>query len=238
MKKTIKWKVAQTAELQWWKNYLKDKDTAEYLNWKKNYWNELLSKVTDVIKPKNGDSILDAGCGPAGVFTVLNHCQVDAVDPLVDEYEKNLKHFRKTDYPFTSFHSLPFEDFETEKKYDIVFCMNAINHVSDLKKSFDKLIGLLKSNGLLVITIDAHNFSIFKFIFRLLPGDILHPHQYDITEYEKMIKDRNCGIIKQVKLKHEFFFNHYLLVGKKSISKNLSPVSFLPNSQPKPPDSK
>lgn len=215
MKKTVKWEIAQRAELQWWKNYLKDKDTVEYLNWKKNYWNDLLSKISDVVKLKEGDVVLDAGCGPAGVFIVLAQYKVDAVDPLVDEYEKNLKHFKKASYPFARFHSLPFENFETQNKYDAVFCMNAINHVSDLKKSFDKLISPIKKDGLLIITIDAHNFSLFKFLFRLLPGDILHPHQYDIKEYEQFLTDRNCEMVKRVKLKKEFFFDHYLLVGRK-----------------------
>lgn len=215
MDKTIKWKIAQAVELQWWKNYLKDKDTIEYLNWKKNYWNDLLGKISDVVKLKDGDAVLDAGCGPAGVFIVLEKYKVDAVDPLVDEYEKNLKHFKKVNYPFAHFHSLPFEDFETEKKYDAVFCMNAINHVSDLEKSFDKLISPIKKDGLLIITIDAHNFSLFKHIFRLLPGDILHPHQYDIKEYEQFLIDRGCEIVKRVKLKKEFFFDHYLIVGRK-----------------------
>lgn len=215
MNKTIKWKIAQTAELQWWKNYLKDKDTVEYLNWKKNYWNDLLGKISDVVKLKEGDAVLDAGCGPAGVFIVLDKYKVDAVDPLLDEYEKNLQHFKKANYPFAHFYSLPFEDFETQNEYDAVFCMNAINHVSDLNKSFDKLISPIKKDGLLIITIDAHNFSFFKSLFRLLPGDILHPHQYDISEYEKFLTDRSCEIVKRVKLKKEFFFDHYLLVGRK-----------------------
>jgi len=73
----------------------------------------------------------------------------------------------------------------------------------------------IKKDGLLIITIDAHNFSLFKYIFRLLPGDILHPHQYDISEYEKFLTDRSCEIIRRVKLKKEFFFDHYLLVARK-----------------------
>lgn len=213
--KTTQWKIAQKAELLWWKNYLKDKDTVEYLQWKKKYWKQLMDKFSDAVQPHALDTVLDAGCGPAGIYMVLDKCVVDAVDPLVDEYERNLSHFKKNNYPFVNFFSQPFEEFFVDKKYQLVFCMNAINHVADLKKSFGKLISSVKSDGYLIITIDAHNHSFLKYLFRLLPGDILHPHQYDIEEYKKMITVRGCEIIKEIKLKHEFFFDHYLIVGKK-----------------------
>ena len=43
--KTIKWKLAQTIELRWWKNYLGDKNPTEYRAWKKQYWLNLLSGI-------------------------------------------------------------------------------------------------------------------------------------------------------------------------------------------------
>jgi 2-polyprenyl-6-hydroxyphenyl methylase/3-demethylubiquinone-9 3-methyltransferase len=71
---------------------------------------------------------------------------------------------------------------------------------------------MLKPNGQLVITIDAHNHSFFKNLFRAIPGDVLHPHQYDLNEYNQFLTSRNLKIVKTEKLKSEFFFNHYLQV--------------------------
>ena len=68
------------------------------------------------------------------------------------------------------------EDFESPKNYDKVFCLNAINHVEDLGLCFDKLVQFTRSGGTLIVSIDAHNYQLFKHVFRLLPGDILHPH--------------------------------------------------------------
>jgi 2-polyprenyl-3-methyl-5-hydroxy-6-metoxy-1,4-benzoquinol methylase len=214
--KTIKWKLAQSIELRWWKNYLGDKNPTEYAIWKKNYWLSLLSKI-DTIQFENGMDILDCGCGPAGVFMALpDTVNIDAEDPLLIEYENNLAHFKRSLYPTVNFYALPLEDFEPQKKYDLIFCMNAINHVSDINFCYDKLCGMLKQNGKLVITIDAHNHSFFKKLFKAVPGDVLHPHQYDLNEYNSFLESRNFTLLQTEKLKTEFFFNHYLQVAIKN----------------------
>jgi 2-polyprenyl-6-hydroxyphenyl methylase/3-demethylubiquinone-9 3-methyltransferase len=210
--KTLKWKLAQSIELRWWKNYLGDKNPAEYAAWKKQYWQNLLSKI-ETLKFTDGLEILDCGCGPAGVFMAMpKNVKVDAEDPLLLDYETNLAHFKQSNYPLINFFAVPLEDFNPSKKYDLIFCMNAINHVSDINFCYDKLCSMLKPNGQLVITIDAHNHSFFKNLFRAIPGDVLHPHQYDLNEYNQFLTSRKLKIVKTEKLKSEFFFNHYLQV--------------------------
>ncbi|MFN3940571.1 MAG: class I SAM-dependent methyltransferase [Chitinophagales bacterium] len=215
MKKTLKWHIAQKAEIRWWQKYLKGKDVTAYHEWKKNYWQNILQTIETVCPVKPGMQILDAGCGPAGIFMVLFECAVDAIDPLLDSYDKNLSHFKRSEYPWVQFTNTPMEQFATSKQYDIVFCMNAINHVIDMEYSYQLLGKWVKPGGRLVITIDAHNYSFFKHLFRLIPGDILHPHQYDLQEYAKFITANGMEIVMEKKLKTEFFFNHYVQVGVK-----------------------
>ena len=211
---SLRWKIAQAAEIRWWQNYLNKKPKADYLIWKKDYWLKLLDKCDINLSPN--DKILDAGCGPAGMFMALPQHDVDAMDPLLDDYENKLEHFSKTDYPNVQFFNSPLESFSPEKKYDVLFCLNAINHVADLDLCFDKLVNFTKEGSTLVVSIDAHNYSFFKKIFRTLPGDILHPHQYDLAEYQKMLTDRNCSIEKTVLYNKEFFFNYFILIAKKN----------------------
>ena len=137
------------------------------------------------------------------------------MDPLLDSYEEKLTHFSKKQYPDIRFFNEPLETFSPKEKYDKVFCLNAINHVADLDLSFDRLVGFAKNGGTLIVSIDAHNYSFFKKIFRLLPGDILHPHQYDLSEYQKMLSDRGCIIEQSILYDKEFFFDYYILVVKK-----------------------
>jgi len=215
MRKTIKWNLAQKAELTWWKNYLRGKDDAEYLVWKKNYWNSVLSEIAESCTVNNGMNVLDAGCGPAGIFIALPNCSVDAVDPLMNDYEKNLSHFSKADYPNVEFHHSPLETYSSNKQYDVIFCLNAINHVSDINLSYDHLTSMLKPGGKMVVSIDAHNFLFFKYLFRIIPGDILHPHQYDLNEYSSFLTERNCKIVGTKRLKHEFIFDHYVHIAER-----------------------
>jgi len=209
----LRWNVAQAAEIRWWQGYLKKKPKADYLAWKGQYWRDLLTRID--VQPRVGEHVLDVGCGPAGAFIVLPENQVDAVDPLLDNYEEKLEHFDKTAYPNTSFYSQPFETFQSDTPYDTILCLNAINHVADLDLCFDKLVELTKPGGTLVVSIDAHNYAFFKYIFRLLPGDILHPHQYDLTEYEAMLTSRNCDIKAAHLFDEHFFFNYYVLVAQR-----------------------
>lgn len=217
---TLRWKIAQAAEIRWWQRYLKNKPTTDYAKWKENYWRKLLddcnlSSLNDQSQDLSALQVLDAGCGPAGIFMIFKNQKVDALDPLLDEYEKTLPHFKKSNYPNTTFFSQPLESFEKKEKYDAVFCLNAINHVADLEKCFDTLVNSVKHGGHLIVSIDAHNYGVLKKIFQALPGDILHPHQYDLKEYSDMLTERGCSIEKTVLYKPEFIFNYYILVCKK-----------------------
>lgn len=215
MKRTIKWNIAQKAERTWWQQYLKGKDVAAYHTWKRAYWQGILDRIAGTAAIQPGMDILDAGCGPAGIFMQFADCRVDAVDPLLDAYATDLPHFKQEMYPYVTFHSVPLEQYHTDRTYDIVFCMNAINHVSDIQQSYDLLVRMVKPGGKLVVSIDAHNHGFFKHLFRMIPGDILHPHQYDLQEYAAFLTARGCRVVQTEKLKHEFFFDHYVQVAEK-----------------------
>ena len=206
---SARWRIAQWFELRWWKNYFRDKNKEEYLGWKKSYWNNILSLVSNEIKLNPSKTIADLGCGPAGVFIALPENKVTAVDPLIDEYESQTPFFSKSDYPNVAFVKSTIEEFESNGKFDIAFCMNCINHVHDIEKGFEKLKEVCGHNGTLVLSIDAHNFSFFKHLFRLIPGDILHPHQYDLAEYKTFLEKQG---FKTEFLKQEFLFGHWVVV--------------------------
>ena len=105
--------------------------------------------------------------------------------------------------------------FETKQNFNYVFCMNAINHVQNIKKGFEKLKEVCADDGTIIISIDAHNFSLFKYMFRLIPGDILHPHQYDLNEYKELLAADGCKITTTRLLKKELLFDHYLLIARR-----------------------
>ena len=209
----IRWKIAQAAELKWWQNYLKNKDAKTYLEWKKSYWIEFLRKCA-IGLPKNA-SCLDAGCGPAGIFIILGNNTVDACDPLIDKYE-GLDVFDKTAYANVNFLKSSIENFNVEKQYDYIFCLNAINHVADLGKSIAKLYEVLQPKGTLLLSTDVHRYKFLKTIFRFLPGDILHPQQHSLKDYRKIIAEKNLEIDREILIKRTAIFDYYAFVLKKS----------------------
>jgi len=206
----LRWRLAQFFEIRWWQRYFAGRDTQTYLDWKRAYWRDFLDKSGIELKP--GAFVLDAGCGPAGIFMILDDCRVDAVDPLLDRYEQKLPHFQRADYPNVRFFNEPLETFNRENQYDAVFCLNAINHVADLDLSLDHLAALTKPGGTLAVSIDAHNYQWVKKLFRLFPGDVLHPHQYDLEEYKEMLRKRGGRVVREVLVKREGVFSYWLLV--------------------------
>jgi len=211
----IRWKAAQFVEVLWWRVYLRKKDKREYLRRKKIYWQQQIDDCADALQITPNSTIIDMGCGPAGIFIMYGDRPVVAVDPLLDKYEATLPMFDKADYPNVQFITAPIESFATHATFDYVFCMNAINHVSDIRAGFKKLADLAGQHGTIIVSIDTHNHQFLKQIFRMSPGDILHPHQYDLAEYKAFLQDLGFNITKTIFLSKGTIFNHYILIGKR-----------------------
>lgn len=208
-----RWHIAQYFEVLWWKRYVRKLDKIQYRYDKTRYWQQILSKLKIEIKP--GDKALDAGCGPSGMYTVLSG-QVDAVDPLLDKYENELGIFITSAYPNVRFIAKSFEEFESDKKYDYIFCMNALNHFHHLEASVAKLSSMLTKNGKLALSIDGHKFNLFKILLQRLPLDILHPYQYSVRDYKGFFKDHGLTLNHCEVLKSRGIFNFYLLMFSKN----------------------
>lgn len=218
---TLRWRVAQYFEKRWWQSYLSGKSVDEYLTWKRAYWNSVIEKVGQ-LAPELGNAlntnslnILDAGCGPAGVYLVLNDHRVTAIDPLWSSYEQQFGHLGYDSMSHVQFDTMPLEALEINERMDMVLCMNALNHVADIELSTQKLIAALKPGGWLIITMDTHNYSILKWLFKSIPGDILHPHQNDRKGYVDLIATLGTDYIDAELLKSGTIFDHELIVFKK-----------------------
>lgn len=175
------------------------------------YWEDFLDKIK-IPKEMIRQPVIDIGCGPAGIFMLFSEYTITAIDPLLEVYEKDLSVFSKSNYPHVKFIAASFESFQTSETFATVFCINALNHFIDLKASMLKLQTLTKEGGCAVVSLDAHNYPFFKFVFRIIPFDILHPHQYDLKEYEMMLRSFGFSVQKKVCLKKRFFFNYWAFV--------------------------
>lgn len=224
-----RWKLAQFWEIRWWQWYLQKKDKAIYLEQKARYWKRVLDQCE--LSLEQDMQVLDAGCGPAGIFLVLHGMQVTAIDPLLEAYEQQLVHFQRAAYPSIQFYTSSLEAFQADKAYDVIFCCNVINHVANLSLSLDRLSHWLKPGGTLILTVDVHNFQALKFLFRAIPGDILHPHQHDLADYVQMLVERKFELEKVTQLKTGLIFDYYLIKATSPLRVRTSPVTVSTSNQ-------
>lgn len=208
--------MAQHFEAWWWRRYLAGKPVEEYLDWKKKYWTNFLADANISVSPN--DRLLDAGCGPAGIFMAFSSNKVQAIDPLLGKYRTQLPHFREANFPKVTFRQIALEQLSDVECFEKIFCLNAINHVADLDVCLQNLYRALAPGGQLFLTVDAHNFSFLKKIFRLIPGDILHPHQLDLGGYLEKLDGSGFTVGPTMLLKHETIFDYHLVFATKSLA--------------------
>ncbi|NCT93946.1 MAG: class I SAM-dependent methyltransferase [Chitinophagaceae bacterium] len=213
-KKNWKWRLAQQLEYRWWQRYLRHKDVSAYTRDKQRYWHTMLADIAPWVSVNRGQEVLDAGCGPAGVYMVLEQDRVTAIDPLLDKYG-SLPHFRPEQYPWVQFEQLPLEVLDKTAQFDLIFCLNAINHVNDLELSYDRLVQALKPGGTLVVSTDAHRNTFLKKIFQWIPGDLLHPVQMDLPDYEARLTGRGLDLVHSGVYKHDFIFDYCIMIARK-----------------------
>lgn len=214
MKENIKWRLAQKIEYKWWERYLKKKNAEDYLQWKIQYWENVLQELSKYIPIPEDKLILDAGCGPAGIFIALKGNSVHAIDPLLEKY-RNFPHFMPGRSSWVQFETKVIECLNEVEKYDVIFCMNAINHVNDIALCYDKLVQALKPGGYIVVSTDAHKYTFLKKFFQHFPGDVLHPVQLDNDEYNVFLTKREMDIIHSIPYEKGNVFDYYITIAKK-----------------------
>ena len=207
---SLKWKLAQAIEVKWWNHYLRNKDKSTYYSWKKSYWLGFLETIGYKL-PDHPIKIMDAGSGPAGIFTILDRYEVVAVDPLLEKYKTQLGLFDPADYPYARFVTSTIESIQMDQQFDTIFCLNCINHVNSIQSSLRNLFNALKPGGKLILSTDAHNSNLLKSIFQIIPGDVLHPHQYNIEAYQQFVNNAGFQINKTMKIKSEIIFGYWVI---------------------------
>ena len=158
--------------------------------------------------------IADIGCGPNGIFQLFEKThQISLIDPLLDDYI--LFDTFKTPSKSELF-SMKIEDFEGKIDHEFVFCFNAINHMLDMSSALKKMVEILSENGILILSCDVHNWSVFHQIFRFIPGDVLHPHQIKKNAMDSLLSGQGLAIKQCQLLNKKAIFSEYVWVCTKS----------------------
>lgn len=123
-----------------------------------NWWKEKFDSYS-IIEKHFGDGELDAlevGCGPFTNVRLIEECvynikSITCSDPLIETYKKlpcwirnNVNRIKTNS---DQLENLVFND----ESFDLVVCINVLDHVEDVEKCFTEMKRVLKPNGLLIL---------------------------------------------------------------------------------------
>ena len=147
-----------------------------------------------------GRRVLDVGCGPRGS---LEWCAIAAervgLDPLADDYRRlGVKRHAMT-YCCAPAEAIPFADWH----FDVVICINALDHVDDVERATTEMCRVLAPGGLLLLIVEIHP-----------RPTIAEPHalpwsltsRFPLTVMEERHLERSDGTLSY--LEHEIPFDH------------------------------
>jgi SAM-dependent methyltransferase len=199
-----KWKLAQKFEVHVWSQFSKNGDDWNFW-WERNFENYSFLKD----KQENIHDIIEVGCGPYSnnLKIILNNIKFSNIksltveDPLLNTYVEmgcSVSELKKSNAVFIP---TSIENMNTDKKYDMIICINVLDHVMNAEVCINKLKDILNENGILILGQDLTNDNDLK--IDRVRNDVGHPikleHDYilgNFSDFEKVyfkILNRESG---------------------------------------------
>ena len=155
-------------------------------------WEYPFAILNSELKPSL--KVLDAGCIGSPLLSFLHNfgCEVYGIDILAHPSNDSIKIY-KEDIKHTHF---------PDEFFDRIFCVSVLEHIrDDPMKSISELMRILKSSGLLIITLDVNHgnwgwqFKEKDFLEKICkPMDFLPGSKPpDILESEQTVQGRKAG---------------------------------------------
>lgn len=132
-----------------------DEQQAARLRAEANFgWREIRSFLECSPKPER---VLEVGCGTGLLLSQLSQKFGDisftGVEPIgsgFSQFENTLKDVQENNKNIT-FIRKRIEDVTSDKKYDLIYSINVLEHLDDWQKAIDICVSMLRANGCLVI---------------------------------------------------------------------------------------
>ncbi len=133
------WKDAQEKERKIW---LESNQPESYFI---EHWSELLRKAPLILRSlSRAEAVLDVACGGVPILHALPRTKrMVATDPLNRDFAVLYPRKEWIQYDHFCAESLPYED----AAFDVVFCMNALDHMSNPQVAVRQMLRVLKPGG-------------------------------------------------------------------------------------------
>lgn len=192
-----RWEISQKKELECWASNERKINTPAYLEAKRQFWHEAISLAEPYLTLSDLEtkSVLEFGCGPSGVFLLVKknsdyHC----LDPLMDDYIRQFPFINKN----LHIHSMKLEDFDPQRKFDLILGFNSLDHVDDIDKAIERIKELAGPKSIIVLSLNVHSKVFLQWLLEHTNAifDRLHKHQYTAEQYRKMIEKHDLEVLK------------------------------------------
>ena len=186
----------------------------------------ILNNFDKSIKKKN---VLDIGCGGGLISELLakKNGNVTGIDENIYNIKQAREHAKigsiKINYKNQSLDTFYKKN---KKKYDLILCLEVLEHVNDVKKTLDKISELMKPGGTLILSTINRNLK--SLLFAKIFGEyVLNWIPVGTHQFEKFLKPEEIVEflkLKKIEIKNikgmEFnpFSNNWLLTDNTNIN--------------------
>ena len=173
--------------------------------------------------------VLDIGCGGGLISELLakKNANVTGIDENIYNIKQAREHVKmssiKIDYKNQSLDTFYKKN---KKKYDLILCLEVLEHVNDVKKTLDKISELMKPGGTLILSTINRNLK--SLLFAKIFGEyVLNWIPVGTHQFEKFLKPEEIVEflkLKKIEIKNikgmEFnpFSNNWLLTDNTNIN--------------------
>ncbi len=175
--KENRWSAAQSKEDTFWQgngvlNAQMDRVISRY--------GPVIKKIEERLD--SNSKILDVGCGPTCTARLFGLGLKTYLDPLMDSYlERYPKKLPEDEKICSAAEDIP----KPDESFDVVLCVNALDHMIDPDKALGEMCRVLKEDGLFVLGIFLHPPPIAmarRLVERWLPifREDAHPYSYTL----------------------------------------------------------
>ncbi len=164
-----------------------------------------VKKLLEIIDTSNVENVLEVGCFEGGMTKVLNEyfADVDVVEPSRTCVEK----MKAAGYENTFICEI-LENYETEKRYNLIIISHTLEHIRDRTAALKKAESLLAPGGYLYVVVPngtsisrliAHNLKLLPYPCCVTDGEREHGHfiTYDLYTLERDARSTDLEIVSK-----------------------------------------
>ena len=156
----------------------------------------LLFKLLDGL---SFDSVLDAGCG-TGILLQKIHERFPGVQSTGAEYSPHGLDIAQKRLPETSFYVLDLAREKLAGKFDLVTCIDVLEHIEDDRSALKNLLAMTAKYMVISVPLGA--------LVQEEQERMGHAHGYSRRELEQKIKDSGFEIVKAIQWGFPFYNIH------------------------------